>query len=136
MRSEISPAILYWGSIVVLVTTENEDGTPNVAPMSSAWWLGHRCMLGLISSSQTTINMRRTKQCVLNLVSDSMGDQINALTRTTGSTIVPALKIDLGYRYVKDKFSLSGLTPIPSDLVRPPCIGECPVQMEIGRAHV
>lgn len=130
MHTEISPAILYWGSIVVLITTENEDGTPNIAPMSSAWWLGLRCMLGLVAYSQTTINLRRTKQCVLNLASDSMGDTINALAGTTGSEEVPARKIALGYRHVKDKFAISGLTPVTSDLVQPPCIEECPVQME------
>ena len=130
MRTEISPAILYAGSIVVLITTENEDGTPNIAPMSSAWWLGHRCMLGLASYSQTTINLRRTRQCVLNLASDAMGDQINSLARTTGTEEVPARKITLGYRHVKDKFGISSLTPVPSDLVNPPCIEESPLQME------
>jgi flavin reductase (DIM6/NTAB) family NADH-FMN oxidoreductase RutF len=30
------PAILYFGTPVVLIGTSNEDGTPNLAPMSSA----------------------------------------------------------------------------------------------------
>ena len=30
--------VLYFGTPVVLITTRNEDGTPNIAPMSSAWW--------------------------------------------------------------------------------------------------
>src|ERR1700739_932404 len=81
----ISPAIFYWGTPVVLITTENEDGTSNIAPMSSAWWLGNRCMLGLGAISQTTINLIRTKQCVLNLASDNMAGAVNALARTTGS---------------------------------------------------
>lgn len=130
MHSTISPAILYWGSIVVLITTENEDGTPNIAPMSSAWWIGHRCMLGLDASSKTTANLLRTRQCVLNLASDSMGEPINALSHTTGTEIVPLGKETRGYRHVKDKFEVSGLTPVPSDLVVPPCIKEAPVQME------
>jgi hypothetical protein len=29
----IDPAILYWGTPVVLVSTVNEDGAPNLAPM-------------------------------------------------------------------------------------------------------
>ncbi|KAF8857872.1 hypothetical protein BDZ45DRAFT_714705 [Acephala macrosclerotiorum] len=130
MHSTISPAILYWGSIVVLITTENEDGTPNIAPVSSAWWLGHRCMLGLDASSKTTINLQRTKQCVLNVASDSMGDHINALAKTTGVGPVSASKKSRGYRHVKDKFEVAGLTPVPSDLVNPPRIQQCPVQME------
>ena len=41
------PAILYFGTPVVLIGTSNDDGSYNLAPMSSAWWLGWRCMLGL-----------------------------------------------------------------------------------------
>lgn len=135
----ISPAIFYWGTPVVLITTENEDGTFNIAPMSSAWWLGNRCMLGLGAISQTTINLIRTKQCVLNLASDCMEGAINALARTTGAKGVLTAAEDTGYlyfkrmngyNYVHDKFGHSGLTPIPSDLVRPARVAECPAQME------
>ena len=63
----IEPPILYLGTPVVLISTLNEDGTANLAPMSSAWWLGWRCMLGLQTASQTPQNMMRTGQCVLNL---------------------------------------------------------------------
>lgn len=136
MHTTISPAILYWGSIVVLITTENEDGSQNIAPMSSAWWIGHRCMIGLDASSKTTANLQRTKQCVLNLASDSMGDNINALSHTTGTELVSASKQARGYRHVKDKFGISGLTPLSSDLVNPPRIKEAPVQMEAELADV
>ena len=135
MHSLVSPAILYWGSTVVLISTENEDGTMNIAPMSSAWWIGQRCMLGLAAQSQTTINILRTKQCVLNLPSDTMGDQVNALARTTGTETVPLGKQARGYYYVKDKFGLAGLSPQPSDVVRPSRIEECPVQMEAELAE-
>ncbi len=40
MHRVIDPSILYFGTPVVLVSSLNEDGSPNVAPMSSAWWLG------------------------------------------------------------------------------------------------
>jgi len=46
MHTVIDPAILYFGTPVVLVSSTNVDGSPNLAPMSSAWWLGHSCMLG------------------------------------------------------------------------------------------
>lgn len=54
----IEPAVHYWGTPVVLVSTCNADGSANLAPMSSAWWLGWSCMLGLDASSQTTENLR------------------------------------------------------------------------------
>ena len=47
MHKTIEPTILYFGTPVALVSTMNADGTPNLAPMSSAWWLGWSCMLGL-----------------------------------------------------------------------------------------
>lgn len=130
MHATISPAILYWGTPVVLITTENEDGTYNIAPMSSCWWLAHRAMLGLSGMSQTTQNLLRTKKCVLNLPSEDMTANINLLARTTGSNPVPEWKASVGYKYVKDKFAKAKLTPQASDLVSPPRIFECPVQME------
>lgn len=63
------PNILYFGTPVVLISTVNEDGTHNLAPMSSAFWLGWRGVLGIASASQTTRNLLRTGECVLNLPS-------------------------------------------------------------------
>ena len=71
------PAILYFGTPVVLIGTTNEDGSPNLAPMSSAFWLGWRCMLGLSARSKTTQNLIRTGQCVLNLPSDDLAAEVN-----------------------------------------------------------
>jgi flavin reductase (DIM6/NTAB) family NADH-FMN oxidoreductase RutF len=53
MHQSISPAILYLGTPVVLVSTVNENGSYNLAPMSSAFWLGWRCMLGFEGVSKT-----------------------------------------------------------------------------------
>jgi len=69
MHKTIEPSILYFGTPVVLISTINEDGTYNLAPMSSAFWLGWRCMLGLATYSKTPQNMIRTGECVLNLPS-------------------------------------------------------------------
>jgi flavin reductase (DIM6/NTAB) family NADH-FMN oxidoreductase RutF len=150
-HSEIKPAILYWGTPVVLISTENEDGTANIGPMSSAFWLGDRCILGLDASSQTPKNLLRTGQCVLNLPSDDMTRAVNKLAKTTGTKELPAPKLGRGYVYEKDKFGVAGLTAEPSgrsihkytewkhvlmkdpsvlELVRAPRIAECPVQME------
>ncbi|KAJ9624339.1 hypothetical protein H2204_010895 [Knufia peltigerae] len=129
-HQDISPAILYWGTPVVLISSNNPDGTTNIGPMSSAFWLGHGGVLGLDASSQTTQNILRTKQCVLNLASDKMADAINALAGTTGTDPVPEGKRPRGYRFVKDKFGIAGLTPRPSKNVACPGIKECPVIME------
>ena len=48
-----SPSILYFGTPVALVSTENENGSFNLAPMSSAWALGQVIVLGLGAEGQT-----------------------------------------------------------------------------------
>jgi flavin reductase (DIM6/NTAB) family NADH-FMN oxidoreductase RutF len=130
MHHAIEPAIHYWGTPVVLVSTLNEDGSTNLAPMSSAWWLGWSCMLGLDASSQTSGNLRRSGQCVLNLPSAGMAQAVNRLALTTGSNPVPVHKKLLGYRQEADKFRLAGLTPQASVVVAPSRALECPVQLE------
>src|SRR6202048_403418 len=132
----IEPAILYFGTPVVLIGSTNEDGSPNLAPMSSAWWVGWRCMLGLASNSKSTENMIRTGECVLNLPSADLVDAVNSLARTTGSNPVPAGKIKRGYRHEKDKFEISGLTRLAGETVAAPRAMECPVQIEAKVAHV
>jgi flavin reductase (DIM6/NTAB) family NADH-FMN oxidoreductase RutF len=128
LRSE--PAILYFGTPVVLISTVNEDGSYNLAPMSSAFWLGWRCVLGLSGVSKTTSNMRRTGECVLNLPSVDQADSVNRLARTTGTDPVPEGKLERGYRFEREKFSISELTPQVSETVGAPRVKECPVQLE------
>ncbi|KIW89087.1 uncharacterized protein Z519_10572 [Cladophialophora bantiana CBS 173.52] len=117
-HDEISPAILYWGTPVVLISTMNPDGSANIGPMSLAWWLGHGCMVGLDASSQTTQNMLRTKQCVLNLASDSMAASVNALARPIGTDSARASKQDRGYQFVKDKFGCGLVLAIEVRILR------------------
>jgi flavin reductase (DIM6/NTAB) family NADH-FMN oxidoreductase RutF len=124
------PAILYFGTPVVLISTVNEDGSINVGPMSSVFWLGWRAMLGLDASSKTTENMIRTGECVLNLPSVDGAPAVNRLARTTGSDPVPPAKRMRGYRHERDKLTVAGLTPVASETVSPPRLLECPVQLE------
>lgn len=130
MHVTSEPPILYVGTPVVLISTRNADGSENLAPMSSAWWLGWRCLLGLGASSQTTRNLRRERECVLNLPSADMVTHVDRLARTTGSNPMSASKIERGYRYEPDKFGVAGLTPEPADTVAPSRVAECPLQLE------
>jgi flavin reductase (DIM6/NTAB) family NADH-FMN oxidoreductase RutF len=130
MHHSSEPAILYFGTPVVLISTINEDGSVNLAPMSSVFWLGWRGVLGLAAPSLTTQNLLRTGQCVLNLPSVAQVAAVNRLARTTGSDPVPPGKAQKGYRTERDKFGLAGLTPMPSKTVAPPRVLECPVQLE------
>jgi flavin reductase (DIM6/NTAB) family NADH-FMN oxidoreductase RutF len=130
MHVASEPAILYLGTPVVLISTVNEDGSYNLAPMSSAFWLGWRGILGLAAQSKTPQNIRRTGECVLNLPSANLAAAVNRLALTTGTDPVPAGKLARGYRYEKDKFGISGLTPVRSQTVGAPRVLECPVQLE------
>jgi flavin reductase (DIM6/NTAB) family NADH-FMN oxidoreductase RutF len=87
-------------------------------------------MVGLAGNSRTTENLQRTGECVLNLPSASLVDNVDRIARTTGSDPIPDGKRRRGYRHVADKFTEAELTPIASHLVRPPRVAECPVQME------
>ena len=126
----IEPNLLYFGTPVVLISTANTDGSSNLAPMSSAFWLGWRCMLGLDGSSKTTENLLRTGECVLNLPSPAQAANVDRLARLTGTNPVPEGKKMRNYTHEKHKFEIAGLTPAPSDTVQPPRALECPVQME------
>jgi flavin reductase (DIM6/NTAB) family NADH-FMN oxidoreductase RutF len=122
--------VLYFGTPVVLISSRNQDGSANLAPMSSAWWLGQSCMLGLGNRAKTTENLLRERECVLNLVPSSLVGAVDLLAPLTGSNPVPERKAAKGYRYEPDKFGAAGLTPQESEVVGAPRVQECPVQLE------
>src|SRR5580698_7611965 len=130
MHKISDPSILYFGTPVVLVGTTNVDLSYNLAPISSAFWLGWRAMIGISALSKTTENLLRTGECTLNLPSVDEVDAVNRLAMTTGTYPVPESKRQKGYRFEPDKFGVSGLTPVAAGLVRAPLVGECPVQLE------
>jgi len=134
MHRTIEPTILYFGTPVALISTLNPDGSPNLAPMSSVWWLGWSCMLGLGQMSQSSDNLIRTRECVINLPSQDLVGQVDRLALTTGKNPVPEKKLAWGYQYKPDKFGVAGFTPVASQSVAPPRVVECPIQME-GIVH-
>ena len=134
MHETIEPTILYFGTPVALISTLNPDGSPNLAPMSSAWWLGWSCMLGLGQMGQTSDNLIRTRECVINLPSEDLVTQVDRLALTTGKNPVPERKRQWGYQHEADKFGVAGVTAMESESVAPPRVRECPVQME-GVVH-
>jgi flavin reductase (DIM6/NTAB) family NADH-FMN oxidoreductase RutF len=136
MHKTIDPSILYFGTPVVLVSTKNEDGTDNLAPISSIFWLGWRAVIGISAFSKTTENIIRTGECVLNLPGVHEVGAVNRLALTTGSNPVPEGKRQKGYRYVGDKFAAAGLTAMPGEVVEASLAVECPVQLEATLAAV
>ena len=126
MHQTIDPSILYVGTPVVLISTRNADGSPTLAPISSAWWLGMTGVIGMGTRSHTVANLRREGECVLNLPATDLVAHVDRLAATTGSSPVPAYKSTMGFRHVRDKFTEAGLTPIASDCVAAPRAAEWP----------
>ncbi|MBO8200583.1 flavin reductase family protein [Streptomyces smyrnaeus] len=125
----VEPSILYFGTPVVLLSTENQDGSYNLAPMSSAWALGRTVVLGLGREGQTARNLGDRPDLVINLPAPALWPAVERLAPLTGRYPVPATK-PAGCRYEPDKFAAAGLRAAPSETVRPPRVAECPLQFE------
>ncbi|MEV4755129.1 flavin reductase family protein [Micromonospora sp. NPDC049559] len=125
----ITPKILYFGTPVVLLSTENDDGTPNLAPISSAWALGQAVVLGIGAGGQSAHNLASRPDMVINLPAAYQWESVERLAPLTGRHPVPAHKRDR-FRYEPAKFAAAGLRPQPSERVRPPRVADCPLQLE------
>ncbi|MET7280502.1 flavin reductase family protein [Kribbella sp. NPDC005582] len=124
----IEPSILYVGTPVALLSTTNDDGTFNLAPMSSAWALDDVVVLGLGDSGQTGHNLRRRPELVINYPSPAQWEAVERLACLTGRYPVPPGR-DARFRFEPEKFTAAGLTPVASE-VGPPRVAECPLQFE------
>lgn len=130
--SENSPRDIYKlmiGSIVprpiAFVSTVDLQGVRNLAPFSffTAVCSAPPTVLfcpGVRAATKdikdTLRNVQATGEFVLNVVSEAFAGQMNACS----GEYLPEV----------DEFALSGLTAIPSELVRPPRVAESLVQME------
>ena len=110
---------------IALVATMSENNCPNLAPFSFFNTFGANPPTVAFSPStrgrdgtrkDTYHNLVREKECTVQVVTYAMVEQVN-LASTEYETGV-------------DEFIKSGLTPIPSDLVKPPRVKESPFQME------
>jgi flavin reductase (DIM6/NTAB) family NADH-FMN oxidoreductase RutF len=110
---------------IALVSTLSADGIPNLSPFSFFNAFGSNPPMITFAPSRrgrdaslkdTYHNLIATKECVVQCVTYDMVQQVNL-----ASTEYPA---DV------NEFVKSGLTPIPSDIVKPARVAESPFQME------
>lgn len=110
---------------VALVSTLSADGTPNLSPFSFfnafgsnpptiAFGPNRRGRDG--TQKDTYNNLIATKECVVQCVTYDMVEQVNLSSTEYPSGV--------------DEFIKSGLTPVPSDIVKPARVAESPFQME------
>jgi flavin reductase (DIM6/NTAB) family NADH-FMN oxidoreductase RutF len=126
----VSPGAFYQFMISVVVprpiafvSTMSADGQHNVAPFSYFNAITNQPPLLGISINRrggepkdTLRNIEQTEQFVVNTVDEALGPR---MVQSSGEWPVEV-----------DEFQLTGLTPVPSDLVKPPRVGESPVSME------
>lgn len=131
----IEPSVLYFGTPVVLLTSTNEDGSDNLAPMSSAWALGRTVVLGIGAEGQTARNLQERPELVINVPGPEQWRAVERLAPLTGRDPVPAAKAGV-FRFERDKFAAAGLRPEPSETVGPSRVAECPLQLEARAERV
>ena len=116
---------------IAFVSTVNKSGAPNLAPFSFftavcakppviCFCPGIRSRDG--SKKDTLRNIEATGEFVVNIVSEDFARQ---MVQCSGD-----------YAPEVDEFTVSGLTPIPSDLVKPPRVKESRVTLECRLVQV
>lgn len=128
--SRLSPGELYRFMISVVVprpiafvSTVSAAGVLNVAPFSYFNAITNQPPLLGISINRrggvpkdTARNIEQTGEFVVNTVDEALGARMVEASGEWPEDV--------------DEFALTGLTPVASDLVRPPRVGEAPVSME------
>jgi flavin reductase (DIM6/NTAB) family NADH-FMN oxidoreductase RutF len=103
-----------------LITSVDSQGKPNIIALGEAFNLGlqNPCIVGVaIRKSRYSHGLiRATGSFTVNLPRASQVKKVDLCGMISGRKA--------------DKFTLTGFTPVPSQHIAPPMIGECPVSME------
>jgi flavin reductase (DIM6/NTAB) family NADH-FMN oxidoreductase RutF len=115
---------------IAFVSSLDEGGVRNLAPFSYFTAVSadppvvlfcpsvrrEDAQRGLAAHKDTLLNVIATREFVVNVVTEAIAEKMNV----TSAQVPPEV----------DEFELAGLTPLPSELVKPPRVAESPVQME------
>jgi flavin reductase (DIM6/NTAB) family NADH-FMN oxidoreductase RutF len=85
--------------------------------------------MGWESTAHTLTNLQRERECVINLPGPDLAEQVETLAPLTGRNPPAPHKADT-FRYEANKFQAAGLSATTSEIVRPPRIAQCPLQLE------
>ncbi len=114
---------------IAWVTTQDATGRVNLAPFSFFQAVGAEPPTVIVSIGRhrdgdykdTGVNLRATGECVINVVTDELAEQMNI---TAGE-----------HPFGVDEMALAGLTTAPSRHVGPPRVAESPVSLECRLAQ-
>ncbi len=107
---------------IAFVSTVSPEGVANLSPFSFFTVASANPPVLCFSATfrepckDTLVNVRAMKEFVVNIVSEEFAAKMNATSAE--------------FPYGVDEFEMSGLTAVPSDLVRPPRVKESHVNME------
>jgi flavin reductase (DIM6/NTAB) family NADH-FMN oxidoreductase RutF len=115
---------------IAFVSSRSAAGLVNLAPYSFFNAVAYDPPTIVFSSSRhagdkrkdTLANIEETGEFVVNVVVDTIAEAMN---RTAAE-----------YPAEVDEFTIAGLTPLPSDLVKPPRVAESPVNMECRLSQI
>jgi flavin reductase (DIM6/NTAB) family NADH-FMN oxidoreductase RutF len=118
-RSASRPSISLYPTPVILVTSVDDDGKPNIITLA---WTGVLCseppQIGIsMTPARYSHNLiRKSGQFVVNVPTSDILKEVDYCGSVSGRKA--------------DKFKETGLTPIKANKVEPPVIKECPISME------
>jgi flavin reductase (DIM6/NTAB) family NADH-FMN oxidoreductase RutF len=110
------------------ISSVSENGINNLAPFSYFNAVGDdpphvmfSTGIGNNTHKDTLNNVLATKQFVVNMVTEALVEQMNATAQAVHSDI--------------DEFELAGVTPIPSEKIKPMRVKESPITLECELVH-
>ena len=122
LTSIIIPRPIAW------VSSISENGINNLAPFSYFNMVGDDPPHVMFSTRRdnnsnkdTLNNVLATHQFVVNMVTKDLAEPMNASSATVAAEV--------------DEFELVGVTPIPSEKVKPMRVAESPIQLECELVH-
>ena len=119
-KTRIKPFRPIYPSPAGLVTSVGTDGHPNIITLGEIFNISISApvILGIAIRKERYSHklISETREYVVNSPTASMVDVVDRVGSVSGRTI--------------DKFKTFMLSAVPADIVKPPLIGECPMNME------
>ncbi|MBN1934239.1 MAG: flavin reductase family protein [Anaerolineae bacterium] len=119
-KTQVKPHRPVYPTPAGLITSIDAEGKPNIITLGEVFniSISRPVILG-IAIRKATYSHGLIGQCgeyVVNLPTRAIAEQVWACGRVSGRSV--------------NKFALTGLTPLPASVVKPPLIAECPVNIE------
>ena len=120
LKMQVKPHRPVYPTPAGLITSVDSEGKPNIITLGEIFniSISRPVILGVAIRKERHSHklISETGEYVVNMPTQAIAEQVWLCGRTSGRS--------------EDKFALSGLTPLPAAVVRPPLIAECPINCE------